>query len=251
MRISKNGKPIDSVASWFELAPPKEKERQWVDGHSAKELAKAFCEGGRVSVPTEVQRLLDSSPILGHLEIVEAWPEHKIPLDSFRGETRNADLAAVAVGRDGVVAVTLEAKADEPFGELIQVVLAKAPKRSRIPERVENLTQALFGAKVDLSTIRYQLVHGVAGSLVFAAEKRATAALFVVFEFRDPARPEEAAQRNDSDLQRFLGLLSDTSEPLRVGQLVGPFTAPGAGRIPAGIPLFVGKAIRQLGAASV
>jgi hypothetical protein len=124
MRISKNGKPIESVESWFELAPPKEGLRQWVDQRSAKELAKALCDSGAVVVPQELTRLFNSNPSLGAIEMIEGWPEHKITLDSFRGETRNADLAALAKGNDGTVAVTVEAKADEPFGELVSTVLA-------------------------------------------------------------------------------------------------------------------------------
>lgn len=251
MKISKNGKPIDSVASWFELAPPKEGERQWVDQRSAKELAKAFCGSVKSCVPTELQNLLDSSPTLGHLEMTEAWPEHKIALDTFRGETRNADLAAVAIGQTGTVAVTIEAKADESFGELVQTVLAKASQRSNIPKRIETLIQGLFGARADLSTIRYQLLHGVAASLIFAADQQAAAAVFAVFEFRGPACAEENLVRNASDLQRFIALLSCRVERLRVGQLSGPFTVPGAGKIPAGMPLFVGKAIRKIGARAV
>jgi hypothetical protein len=247
MKISKNGKPIESVESWFEFAPPKDGLRQWVDHRSAKELAKAFCGSGKVCIPTELQSLLDSNPTLGHIEITEAWPEHKIALDTFRGETRNADLAGIAVGCTGTVALTIEAKADESFGELIETVLAKAPKRSNKPERIEMLMQGLFGRQTDLSTIRYQLLHGVAASLIFAADQQAAAAVFVVFEFRSPSCSEENLARNASDLQRFVALLSDTSEPLRLGNLSGPFTVPGGGRIPAGVPLFIGKSIREVG----
>src|SRR4051812_45199938 len=107
------------MSSWFEFAPPKKGERQWVDQRSAKELARAFCGSGVSRIPPELQALLDSTTSLGHIEMTEAWPEHKIALDSFPGETRNADLAAVAFGRSGKVAVTVEAKADESFGELV------------------------------------------------------------------------------------------------------------------------------------
>jgi hypothetical protein len=82
----RNGKPIDSVESWFEHAPPTRRRRRWRDTRSAKELAKAFCGSGAVLVPQELASLLDSNPSLGPVEIIEAWPEHKMALDSFRGE---------------------------------------------------------------------------------------------------------------------------------------------------------------------
>ena len=248
MKISKNRKPIDSVESWFEFAPPKLGLRHWVDRRSAKELARAFCGSGEVCVPAELQNLLDSSPTLAPLEMTEAWPEHKIALDTFRGEPRNADLAAIAVGRTGTVALTIEAKADESFGELIETVLAKAPERSNIPKRIEMLMHRLFGQPTDLSTIRYQLLHGVAASLIFAADQKAAAAVFVVFEFRGPGCSKENLARNASDLQKFVTLVSGTMQRLRVGQLSGPFTVPGGGKIPPGMPLFIGKVIREVGA---
>jgi hypothetical protein len=82
---------------------------------------------------------LDSNPSLGPVEIIEAWPEHKMALDSFRGETRNADLPPSAAGRDGLVAVTVEAKADESFGDLIGTAVAKAKPTSNAPARIRGL----------------------------------------------------------------------------------------------------------------
>jgi hypothetical protein len=247
LKISKNGQAIESVASWFDFAPPKEGERQWVDQRSAKELAKAFCSSAGLCVPAELQNLLDSNSSLGHVEIIEAWPEHKIALDSFRGETRNADLAALANARAGTVALTVEAKADESFGELVGTVLAKAPERSNIPRRIETLSAGLFGGSVDVSNVRYQLLHGVAGSLIFAAEREAAVAVFAVLEFHSPSCSDENLQRNASDLQKFIALFGGAVVPLPAGQLAGPFIVPGRGKIPSGMPLFVGKAIREIG----
>jgi uncharacterized protein DUF6946 len=251
LKISKNGHPIESVASWFEFAPPKEGERQWVDQRSAKELAKAFCGSGELCVPIELQQLLDSNSSLGHIEITEAWPEHKIALDSFRGETRNADLAALASARAGRVALTVEAKADESFGELVGTVLANAPDRSNIPNRIQALASGLFGGSVDVSNVRYQLLHGVAASLIFAAEQEAALAVFAVLEFHSPSCSEENLRRNAFDLQAFIALFGGAVSQLSPGQLSGPFLVPGLGKIPFGTPLFMGKAIREIGRPAV
>lgn len=252
MRISKNGNPIESVESWFDLAPPKEGLRQWVDQRSAKELAKAFCGSGAVVVPQELTSLFNSNPSLGSIEIIEVWPEHKIALDSFRGETRNADLAALAKGNNGTVAVTVEAKADEPFGELVATVMAGAKDRSNIPARIEALARGLFGGSAaTVSGLRYQLLHGAAASLILAAEHQAAAAAFVVLEFHGPTCSDDNLQRNAQDLDKLVALLGHSAEPLRVGQLVGPFMVPGGGTISVGVPLFIGKAIREIGGRAV
>ncbi len=85
--IQKNGHGIASVDEWFQFAPPKGGSRQWCDNRSAKELAKAFLESGTPAVPTEIDALLSSHRELGTVDLSTAFPEHKIALDKFPGET--------------------------------------------------------------------------------------------------------------------------------------------------------------------
>jgi hypothetical protein len=180
--IQKNGRNIVTVDQWFEFAPPKGGLRQWVDGRSAKELAKAFVKDGAPTIPAELGALLESNRELGPVDLVTLFPEYKIPLDPFRGETRNADLAAIGKARVGKIGVTIEAKADEAFGETIGDTLAKAARvsyKSNIPKRISALSEALFGQSCpDINDLRYQLLHGTAASLIFAREQNAVAAAF-------------------------------------------------------------------------
>jgi GTP pyrophosphokinase len=245
VRIIKNGGVIDSVESWLALAPPKE-AYQWKDRRSAKELAKAFCRSGEAAVPSELRSLLRSNPALGPVELLELWPEHKIALDSFRGETRNADLAGIGTAVAGAIAITVEAKADEPFADLIRAVLVSAPQGSNRPARIEALSRAIFGQSAEaVADLRYQLLHGVAASLILARERHAAAALFIVFEFQEPS-PTVGNDRNAKDLQAFISALGPIDVPLKNGCLLGPFVVPGGETIPSDIPLFIGKAVRQL-----
>ena len=244
MNISKGGKPINSVDSWFDAAPPKMGLRQWVDGRSAKELARAFCGSGSVIVPPELESLLNSNPSLGAIELVEGWPEHRIRLDSLKGETRNADLAALGQGPSGMVAVTIEAKADEPFGDVVRKAIDVAREGSHLPERIENLAQALFGKPADaIAEIRYQLVHGIAATLVLAAEKKAHSAVFVVYELHSRRCTESSLKRNANDLDRLASMLTQGKEGIIPGRLLGPLHVPGSTTIPS-LPLYVGKAQR-------
>lgn len=247
LRIRKDGHEITTVQEWFRFAPPKEGSRQWVDGRSAKELAKSFLERGVPAVPPELCRLLSSHRALGTVDLVVAMPEHKIRLDRFRGETRNADMAAVGHAPAGKISVTIEAKADEPFGMTIGKRRAAITPGSNVTRRITGLADALMGqARPAINGLRYQLLHGAAASLIFAREEGAVAAVFIVHEFRGPTCKPENLDRNRQDFARFVSALAPGAPPPAVGHLAGPFTLPGGGFVPAGMPLYLGKAVRKL-----
>jgi len=56
-------------------------------------------------------------------------PEHQIRFDEHGGEPRNADLGFAGRTANAIVAVTIEAKADEPFGATVTQTLAGALER--------------------------------------------------------------------------------------------------------------------------
>jgi hypothetical protein len=247
LRIQKDDHEIATVDQWFEFAPPRGGVRQWVDGRSAKELAKAFLEGSVPATPPELRALLSSHQDLGTVDLAVGFPEYKIALDEFRGETRNADLAAVGIGKTGRVALTIEAKADEPFGGTIRETLATAPAKSNLPKRIAALAKAVFGhTGPEIDGLRYQLLHGAAASLILAQEQSAAAALFIVLEFRGPSCSRENLDRNRSDFELFVKTLSPSAAPPATGTLTGPFLVPGGGLVPTGLPLYVGKAVRNV-----
>jgi hypothetical protein len=242
--LGSSGQQICSVDDWFHFAPPKMGSKHWKDGRSAKELAKAFCARGLPAVPAELLDLLASSDQLGDVQFTQAWPEHKIQLDSYWGETRNADLAAVGTGKTGVVAVTVEAKADEPFGQTIATELAGASASSKLPNRISSLSNSVLGRRpCEVGELRYQLLHGIAATLIYAKEQKAAAAVLIVFEFNGPSCSDHSLKRNTADLDAFVSALSPPATPIKVGHIVGPFSVPGDDRVPANIPLFIGKAV--------
>lgn len=247
LRIQKDGREIATVEKWFEYAPPKKGLRQWVDGRSAKELAKSFLETGTPATPPEILALLCSHQNLGAIDLEVAFPEHKIALDQFPGETRNADLAVLGNGGCGKVAVTIEAKADEEFAKTIGETLATIRPGSNLPKRIAALANAMLGhAGPEINDLRYQLLHGTAASLIFAREHSATAAVFIVLEFHGPSCAKENLERNSRDFDLFLRALSPKGPSSQIGKLSGPILVPGGEFVPTGLPLFVGKAVRIL-----
>lgn len=237
-------KDIYTVDDWFRLAPPAGGAKQWTDGRSAKELAKAWC--GRTSgpaVPNELQELLNTHSDIRGAIILEAIPEHRVSFDDIPGEPRNTDLVCIAQRANQRMAISIEAKADEPFGELITNVLSTPPP-SRRPERLNRLCQALLGCRVDdltrINKFRYQLFYGIGAAISYAAQINASRALFVVHEFQTPNTKLEKLKANERDFQNFLRLLTPVTAFIEQ-RLYGPIHVPGNDYIPGHIPLYIGK----------
>jgi hypothetical protein len=252
MQIHVDSEAIETIADWFRLAPPKGKEAHWKDGFSAKELARAWCGPNGVCVPAELSALLASNATLGSVVLEDATPEYKIAFDDLPGERRNTDLVATGQANGKRVAVSVEAKAAEPFSERVAAMLNSSAiaianeKWTNIPQRIQQLGRALLHVDKNdslprLGELRYQLLTATAGALAFAKERDAQAAVLVVHEFlRTTADPKQIAN-NAADLNQFVQRVSRGTVSLVAGQLAGPFTVPGNQYIPAKIPLYIGK----------
>jgi uncharacterized protein DUF6946 len=261
MIVSKRGKLISSVQDWRRLAPPKS-DHHWVPGRSAYECAAAWFSGTALATPAEIEQLLHSHPDLASCDILELTPEHQIRFDRRRGEPRNADIAAHGKVPSGTVALTIEAKADEPFDRLVHEVLSDATDlmahggRTGISARVQDLASALLpthrSATPRLGQLRYQLLTAVAGTLAYAQALKATKAVFIVHEFVTDRTTDVQHDLNTADLNAFIARLTDGGyQALAPGQLLGPITVPGIPLWEAPASLYVGKARRNLRRAAV
>jgi hypothetical protein len=252
MRIERNGRVITSLEEWRQWAPPKSAD-QWVPGRSAYECAYAWCGSGSVCMPSQLASLLDSREETRGLSADVVFPEHKIRFDDRAGEPRNADLAFVGEASGRKVAVTVEAKADEPFGASVARTICDALERSltnpksRGVARVEALVQSLLRprekAQLQTGLLRYQLFTAVAGSLAWAQQQQADIAVLVVHEFRTDKTHPSAHVSNDASSRRFVERLAGTARNLCVDGpvLCGPFAVPGTPLFQNPVPLLIGK----------
>lgn len=80
--------------------------------------------------------------------------------------------------------------------------------------------------------------------MIFAKERKAVAAVFIVFEFNGPLCSKRKLKANADAQDAFVAALSPSASPLKAGQIVGPFFVPGGDLVPSNIPLFIGKAVR-------
>ena len=246
------GREIRSVDDWFAQAPPKQGIKHWADGRSAKELAKAwFPVPGDPQMPPELRSLLESREDTSGIIFDKGEPERVTIFDDCGGEGRNADLVLWGRLPHGKVLASIEAKADEPFGDIageyVQQSSTRNP-RSRVPERFAFLCQGVLGVDPDVNAraLRYQLLTAVAGALVDAQDCGAEIALFIVHEFIGMTE-DKKLNANAADLNRFVRLLSHGStESISPGTLAGPFEVPGNEHFAGTKGLFIGKCRRVL-----
>jgi hypothetical protein len=244
--------PIRSVEDWFRFAPPKKGRKQWKDGRSAKELAKAWFKTGVPRVPEELQALFKSHPDTKDLVVETGIPEMVTRLDNFKGGHRNHDLILRGHVGDIRTLVAVEAKADEPFGKIAQEYYReKVGTRSKVPCRIAILSCSIFGRPIDEGPgqLRYQLLHGLGGALIEAKNQRAAQAVLVVHEFISDEVEQDRIDQNAADFERFVRTFPGWEETIiRAGTLIGPIQIPGPGGefVPRDIPFLIGKATTNL-----
>lgn len=256
MSISKGGIPLTSLSEWERHAGPKS-PNQWVDGRSAKEVARAWLEREGTGLPLEVSSALIDHDAFGPVLKWEAEPEAKLPFDDFSGEPRNSDLVVYAEDSHGSYVIAVEAKADEPFGETVADTLASAVERclennrSRGVTRVEQLATALLGPRQagdpGLKDLRYQLLTACAGAVCEAERRGCARVLMLIHEFVTDKTSDDKHARNAVDLDAFARRLSHGSvTSVRTGAIHGPFLVPGAPLLTASVDLYITKVSRNL-----
>jgi hypothetical protein len=258
MKLTQKNNSITCLGDWERFAGPKRPE-QWVRGRSAYEFANAWCKDG-VAVPPAMAELLDSHEATRGVRLVEGIPEARIRFDQRGGEPRNADLALRGEGPDGPVAITIEAKADESFGQLVSEALADALDRgleanSGAIARVQNLVASLLpprGAdkrsRPALRNLRYQLLTAAAGTLSYAREIGAARALLVIHEFVTDRTKDSKHDANARELDLFVKRMSAGEvDGVDEGQVVGPLLrVSGQPLFTAPADLYVGKIVTRL-----
>ena len=249
-----SGTPIHTLDDWRRLAPPKS-EHHWVEGRSALKLARAWTTTGTPAIPPELAALLDTHPETRNLVPDQAIPELRIRFDTHRGEPRNADLALLGRAGNRTIALSIEAKADEPFGTTVAGTrkaaarrLTKNPRSAGL-KRLDDLLLSLLPprqpAQPPADTLRYQLLTATAGTLAYARQHDADLAVLVIHEFVTDQTTDPRHQANARDLTAFLHRLA-APFPSSHTTLQGPLPIPGPPLFPGSTPLLIGKAVTRL-----
>jgi hypothetical protein len=243
MRIHKSGHEIQSVEDWHIYAPSKTGKLHW------KELARSWFRNGTPKPPEELVALLEAKFGIG-ITFDEAKPECIIEIDEFAGEHRNCDLVVLCnVGAKRMV-INIEAKSDEPFGDLIgEYHDPKTGSGSKVPPRIQRLSEALFGREPDeaIRRLRYQLLHAAAATLIETGANGAARGLFLVHEFHSAGLNKNKLMQNATDWQNFVHAFPElASARIEENQILGPVLVPGGRYVPNSVPLHLGKLVTEL-----
>ena len=217
------GNKITNVDTWEVEAPPMGKSKQWVDGRSAKELAK-YMTKTYPALPMEMEDILKN---FVHADSEFDWEAEYVtrfePFGLGRGEGRNHD----AFLYNDEIVVGIEGKADEPLGsQLIGEALKSATQNKT--QRICGMIQMLFGGTPEKHKhIRYQLLTAATATLLEATKKNVDKALLLVIVFKSSKCSDDKLERNNKDIDEFLKDISAKNNgdyyviPTRYGEETG------------------------------
>lgn len=158
-----------------------EKDKQWKTGYSAKTLA--YCWQEVDGFPNEIKSVFQKSryELFRKAELLLAFPEYKVPLKGGNRASQN-DIFILARAMEELIAITVEGKVSEPFGETVGE-WKKTNSKGR-KDRLQYLSDILeLPQGKDIDIIRYQLLHRTASALIEARRFNAKYALMLVHSF--------------------------------------------------------------------
>ena len=155
-------------------------EKHWRKGYSARALA--FCWQEADGFPDCVKRVFKKSGIdlFQNVEILLAIPEHKVSLPGGSRPSQN-DLFVLAKSHHQLISIAVEGKVSETFGDTVSKWL-KNPTPGK-KKRLDFLCTELGISGIDVSNIRYQLLHRTASAILEAKKFNASHALMLVHSF--------------------------------------------------------------------
>ena len=118
-------------------------------------------------------------------ELLLAIPEHKVPLPGGQRESQ-CDVFALVRRRDETVAVSIEAKVNEPFGPTVGDWLRDAS--SGKIKRLTAICEMLGLGYPPPADLRYQLFHRTAAAIIEARRFNSTSAAMIVHSFSQEHR---------------------------------------------------------------
>ena len=203
IEISKNKEIIDSLDKWFELGGLM-KDNHWKVGRSAMELAR-YILSGKGTFPKEIEEILLKIGCSGD-KVFEGEPEKVTPLVG-RGNGRNHDLF---FKQDDKIVIGIEAKADEPLGNMVSNELSNENISDNKIKRIDTLYKNIYNSNPSNNVdVRYQLLTGINGILIESEKLHIPKALFLIITFKkDGCYCIDKLNSNKNDISTFINSLN-------------------------------------------
>jgi hypothetical protein len=156
--------------------------KHWRTGYSAKTLA--YCWESSEGFPPEIAETLGRTDeaALQNLTPVLAIPEFKVPLPGGVRPSQN-DLFVLAHGAKGTVSIMVEGKVNESFGPTLGEWRGEASQGKE--SRLRFLLSTLGLMEHPAGSVRYQLLHRAASSVITGEQFRAAAAVILIHSFSE------------------------------------------------------------------
>lgn len=193
--------PTNKPEDWKSLLA--EPDKQWKTGYSAKAIA--YCWYEAKDFPECVRNVFKKSGIqlFQNIELLLAFPEYKVILPGGARPSQN-DVFILARGNNQLISIMVEGKVSEPFGNTIAEWRENNSEGKNI--RLKFLLEELgLEEDMQISTIRYQLLHRTASAIIEAKRFKAENALMLVHSF-------SLSDKWFDDYNRFLTLFGVTAE---------------------------------------
>jgi hypothetical protein len=168
--------PVNEADQWQQFLA--DAKKQWKLGFSARTIAHSWQEAD--GFPDEIKLALRKCEVFSEIELLLAFPEHKVPLPGGSRPSQS-DVWALARAGENLVSIAVEGKVEESFGPILSDWLAEGSKgkmtRLAFLRKELNLNEALPGH------LRYQLFHRTASAVVEAKRFTAKHAVMLVHSF--------------------------------------------------------------------
>ncbi len=228
---------IENINLWFKHCPPQKGLAQWKDFRSAKEMANFWTNKEKVDGFLEFIKDIPGDYYNGF-----GVPEYESKFDKYHSG-RKHDL--LCIDADEISILTIEGKADEPFGysefalEFKNSIDEKEKNHSsKKLERIIGLYSEYFHGMPDILGIKYQLSFWFAGTLVEAVNRNLGNMVMIVQEFYSEPLNLTKLNKNKEDFRKFISLVTEGEiNELMEGEIIGPIK----NRFTGGKNLFLGK----------
>lgn len=207
MRITnRNGKIITDFGTWRDAFIEVDNEDHWKKGRSAYSLAHHFTnpsiehsDGEKVLLKC-MKLFRFENIVFEHAEI-----EHESRFDAFRGKGRYQDMIIWARGDTQRIVICIEAKVDETFGLNVKSKKNKVQNNtsSNVCKRLENLHDQYCKEVKNFETIRYQLLHYLAGS-ISEAKKIDDVVFMPIIVYKTDDYDKDKGNQNKKDYELFM-----------------------------------------------